>query len=323
MRQLLVLLALLLPACTGGSERPTFQGYVEGEFIEVAPEVSGRIAELRIGRGDQVDAGALLFRIDAAEAEEEVARAEAELARAEAQLTNLRAGQRPAEIAVIDASIAGAQASLDAARRDLARQEALFQRGIVAQARLDQAREAAAVAQARFLEAERRRDVASLPARNAEIEAAERSVAAAGAVLSQVRARLADYAVSAPAEGRIEDIFYEEGEVASAGSPVLSVLPEDRRKVVFFVPEPARPALPVGSRVAVSCDGCPDGLTAEVRFLASEPEYTPPVIFSRGTREKLVFRAEAALAGEAAELPLGQPVDVTPADIEVAAGAAP
>jgi HlyD family secretion protein len=117
--------------------------------------------------------------------------------------------------------------------------------------------------------------------------------------------------------GRIEDVYYEAGEVASEGAPVLSLLPHGARKVVFFVPEPARAGLQAGSTVGVDCDGCPEGISARVTFLASEAEFTPPVIFSRDTRDKLVFRAEAALGEGAEALPLGQPVDVTP----VAAGA--
>jgi HlyD family secretion protein len=118
--------------------------------------------------------------------------------------------------------------------------------------------------------------------------------------------------VTAPVAGRIEDTYYEAGEVASVGAAVLSLLPAEKRKVVFFVPEAARPALAIGGSVAVTCDGCTENLVGEVTFLGREAEYTPPVIFSRENRGKLMFRAEARLDGAAAQLPLGQPVDVTP-----------
>jgi HlyD family secretion protein len=303
-------LTLILSACSDDPDGAVFQGYVEGEFIEVAPEVGGRIVELAARRGDQVEAGAFLFRLDDEEAAEAVAQAEAELARAEAQLANLQQGQRPTEIAVIEAQIAEAQASLDAEQRDFQRQLQLFERNVIAEARLDQAREEVSVAEARLAAVERQRDVAEMPARTAEIDAGERAVEGARAALRQAKTRLARHIVTASHAGRIEDVHYEEGEVATAGAPVLSLLPPDRRKVIFFVPEPVRPALAVGRAISIACDGCPDGLSAHVNFLASEAEFTPPVIFSRDTREKLVFRAEAALDGDAAELPLGQPVDV-------------
>jgi HlyD family secretion protein len=275
--------------------------------------VAGRIVELTVREGDDVAAGDLLFRLDDTEAEAAVAEARAELARAKAQLTNLKQGQRPPEIAVIEAQIAEAKASLESARKEFERQEALFNNRVISEARLDQAREAMSVAEARVIAAERQRDVAEMPARTPEIEAGERAVEAAEAALKQAETRLQKHRVPAPVEGRIEDVHYEEGEVAQAGAPVLSLLPHTRRKVVFFVPGAARPSLRIGSEIAIACDGCPDGLSAPVTFLGSEAEFTPPVIFSRETRGKLVFRAEAALSGEAAELPLGQPVDVSPA----------
>ena len=117
MSRLLVLLSLFLVAACSGSGQPTFQGYVEGEFVDVGPEVSGRIVELAVARGDNVEVGDLLFRIDATEAERAVDQAEAEKARAEAQLANLLGGKRPPEIAVIEAQIAEAKASLETARK--------------------------------------------------------------------------------------------------------------------------------------------------------------------------------------------------------------
>ena len=308
-RAALLLLPLVLAACDGRSGDAMFQGYVEGDFIAVAPEVGGRIVELAGRRGSTVESGALLFRLDDAEAAASVAQAEAELARARAQLANLRQGQRPPEIAVKEAQIAEARAALDTARRDFERQKALFDRKVVSEAQLDRARDAISVAEARLTAAERQKDVAEMPARTPEIEAAERAVEAAEAALSQARTRLARHVVKSPAAGRIEDVYYESGEVAAVGAPVLSLLPSGRRKIVFFVPEAARPGLAAGAEVRIACDGCPAGITAEVTFLGTEAEFTPPVIFSRETREKLVFRAEAYLPQSAA-LPLGQPVDV-------------
>lgn len=303
-----LLVALALTACSSGGDQVVFQGYVEGDFIAVAPEVGGRIVELAARRGTDVEAGGILIRVENSEATAAVAQAEAELARAEAQLANLLQGQRPPEIAVIDAQIAEADAALAMARRDFDRQEALFARSVVSEAQLDKAREAITVAEARLDAAERQKVVAELPARTPEIDAAERAVQAAEAAFAQAQTRLRKHVVAAPASGRIEDVYYEAGEVAAAGAPVLSLLPAGQRKIIFFVPEPLRTALTVGAEVAVSCNGCPDGIVAEITFLGREAEYTPPVIFSRQTRDKLVFRAEARL--DATALPLGQPVDV-------------
>jgi HlyD family secretion protein len=304
---------LLLGAC-GDNRGAVFLGYVEGEFVGVAPELGGRIVTLEVRRGDPVEADDLLFALEDSEAAAEVAQAEAELARAEAQLRNLQQGQRPPEIAVIQAQIAEAQAQLEQARREFERQQALFERRVISQARLDQARETVRVAEARVAAAQRQREVAELPARTPEIEAAERSVEAAQAALKQATTRLAKHVVYAPAAGRVEDVHYELGEVVTVGAPVVAMLPSGKRKIIFFVPEPARPELVIGSTLSIACDGCPPDLTARLTYLGQEAEYTPPVIFSRKARAKLMFRAEAALTGAAADsLPLGQPVEMTSA----------
>jgi HlyD family secretion protein len=62
--------------------------------------------------------------------------------------------------------------------------------------------------------------------------------------------------------------------------------------------------------VGVGCSGCALGLKARVTFVAAEAEFTPPVIYSVGSREKLVWMVEARLDGGGVLSP-GQPVDVT------------
>jgi HlyD family secretion protein len=96
----------------------------------------------------------------------------------------------------------------------------------------------------------------------------------------------------------------------AAGAPVVSMLPPENVKVRFFVPQPQLGAIQVGDMVEVRCDACAPGLTAEISFIAPEAEYTPPVIFSREMRAKLVFLVEARPRQPDALRP-GQPVDVT------------
>lgn len=70
-------------------------------------------------------------------------------------------------------------------------------------------------------------------------------------------------------------------------------------------------AYPPGATVAIACDGCASGMTARVNYVASRPEYTPPIIYSLTARDKLVFLVEAAPSAPRALTP-GQPIDVTP-----------
>ncbi|WP_224407995.1 HlyD family secretion protein [Afifella sp. IM 167] len=294
----------------GEAEGELLQGYVEGDFIYAAPEIAGRIASIDVHEGERVKAGDILFRLETKTLQAQLEQAQAELSAAKAELADRREGQRPPELAVISAQIDKAEATRVQAEREYHRQEELFDRGVIAGARLDQAREALRVAEAQLAEANRQKEVATLPARTAQIEAAERKVEAAGASLDQARTQLGKAVVAAPEAGLVDDVYYEPGEVLSAGAPALSLLPDAKRKIVFFIPEPMLARFARDDEVAVTCDNCPANLSARVTRISAEAEFTPPVIFSQQRREKLLFRAEARPAGEAAELRVGQPVDI-------------
>src|SRR5690606_34610276 len=118
--------------------------------------------------------------------------------------------------------------------------------------------------------------------------------------------------------GVVEETFFEPGEMVAAGQPIASLLPDANKKVRFFIPEPMLATARIGDRVEIACDNCPEGLAAEITFISTEAEFTPPVIYSKDNREKLVFRADARPLGDASGLKVGQPLD-----IRLAASAAP
>jgi HlyD family secretion protein len=118
--------------------------------------------------------------------------------------------------------------------------------------------------------------------------------------------------VSASQAALVVDTLYREGEWVPAGSPVVRLLPPQNLKVRFFVPQAVAAALKPGRSVSLHCDGCGADMAALVSYIASEPEYTPPVIYSNETRDKLVFMVEARPAPDGAQrLRAGQPMAVT------------
>ncbi len=153
---------------------------------------------------------------------------------------------------------------------------------------------------------------ARLPARDDQIAAAVAEVAMREAALAQAHWELDQRTVRAPMAAIVDDRVRDSGEWVDAGGIVVSLLPPDKVKVRFFVPEPELGAIHVGQEVDLRCDGCAPGMTGTVRFIAPEAEYTPPVIYSVGSRGKLVFMVEAWPAAGITLNP-GQPVDVRPA----------
>ncbi len=318
MKQRLLILVLLLAAgamvatlllAPRLTQTAVLSGYVEGEALYLAAPVSGAVTEVAVQRGDRVKAGDRLFVVDPTQLTAQQAQAQAEVGAAQAQARDARRGLRPVELAVYDANIAVAQARARDAAADLRRVQPLVAKGIYAPARLDDVRAALQTANAQLTAARRQRDAAALGARDGQVQAADSRVAQAQAGLQATQARLSDLAPMAPANGRVEEVFFQKGEWAVANQPVLSLLPDDRIKLRFFVPEQSLSAYRPGSSVRFTCDGCAANLSATITFVSPRPEFTPPVIYSREARDRLVYMVEAR---PAVRLNPGQPVDVTP-----------
>jgi HlyD family secretion protein len=260
-------------------------------------------------RGQDVAAGARLFVVDPQQPLSARDQASAEVAAAQAQAIDVRKGQRPLELAVLDANLAAAEARARDAEAALRRVSILTDKGYYSKAALDDARANAQAAEAQAKAAKKQRDVGTLGAREDLIRAADARVRQAQAGLTGASARLSDVAPTAPSAARVEDVFFQQGEWAPANQPILSLLPDVRIKVRFFVPEAALSAYRVGGVVRFACDGCARGLTAKIAYISPRPEFTPPVIYSREARDRLVYLVEAQ---PSRRLNPGQPVDVEP-----------
>ena len=311
-RVLMALGLLELAGCQPAADAQ-WQGWIEADMVFVGPEDSGRIVAMRVAEGQQVKARDPLFAIDATLQAADVAAAEGALAQARARLARVEAAQqRPEEVAVIEASQRQAHAALDFSTAELERVRALVGKGNATRQQLDQAQSNYDRDRAAVENAARQIDVARLSGRSEDIDVSRGAVQQAEAQLANARARLARASVVAPADARVEEIYFRPGEIAPPGKPVLSLLPPGNLKARFFVPESGLPGLKIDAPVTISCDGCPANLTARVSFIARQSEFTPPVIYSLEERRKLVFKIEARL-DHPEQFHVGQPVTVRPA----------
>jgi HlyD family secretion protein len=316
------LIGLVVLAFAGGTiwyaTRPTedssWLGYVEAETMYIAAPVSGRLAERQVERGQAVAQGAVLFALDPETTDAEAARLEAQVSAAAAQAADLgEARQRAPEIAVSRAAEAVAAAQLTKAQQDFNRVDALARRGFASRAQLDAARAARDAATASL--AQTRAQIASgqISAGRAEqIASARAQIASAQAAVRAQRQRRREIAPVAPARGVIEQTFYNPGEWVPANSPVVAVLPDDRRKLRFYVPQAEIAALRTDTAITFRCDGCGGARQARISYISPRAEFTPPVIYSERARAKLVFLVEALLPASDKPLPPGLPVEVVP-----------
>jgi HlyD family secretion protein len=301
--------ALLFSACA--APPPLAVGYVEGEFVLLAPIDVAEVNTVGVRRGDRVTPGEAIAQLENSDAIIAVAQSEAALAQAEAQLADLQIGKRPEEIAVLETTLASSEAQQTEAERVVSRLSNLLVRGIATQADYDNAETQLNVAKAMVGQAKANLAVAKLPARPETIRAAEYQVKQTKAALEDAKWRLAKRTITAPAPGRIDDIIRNPGDVAGPSAPVISMLPDGAVKLKLYLPQQSLSSVSIGSLLDVRCDGCPPGLTARVSYVSPDPEFTPPVIYSLETRQKLVFLIEARPEGAAGPLKPGQIVDVS------------
>src|SRR5262249_30251728 len=145
------------------------------------------------------------------------------------------------------------------------------------------------------------------------VEEAEAALRTAEARLNSAATRLTRRKVASPVTGTVQQVYFRPGEMVPAGRPVAALLPPGNLKVRFYVPESVLPQIAYGDAVKVGCDGCAGELTARISFIASAAEFTPPVIYSRDERSKLVFLVEA-LPEKPQQFRVGQPIGVAVAN---------
>jgi HlyD family secretion protein len=244
-----------------------------------------------------------LFTIDPATLSAQGEQAAAGTAAARTQIASALANVQQAE-----ADVSAASATAERARRDLARLLSVKSddSAAVAGKDIDQARAALREANARVAAAKQTAD-----ARRAQVSAARAQAEEARGGEREVAIRVGQLSPASPVPARVEDVFFQPGEWVAANQAVVSLVPDNKVKVRFFVPEREVARYRPGKSVRFSCDSCGGSLAATIRYVSPRPEFTPPIIYSRDSRDRLVFMVEAYPA-RPANLQPGLPVDVTP-----------
>ena len=304
------LAAVLLDGCSS-SPSNVFQGYIEGEYVYVAAPLGGTLTNLAVARGGSVTNGQLLFALERGSEAAAIAQAEKNLAQAQSQLDDLKKGLRPTEIASLQSQLDRAKANLKLSSDQLARRELLGGTDVISKEELDQARAKRDADQAQVDQVAADLETAKLGGREDAIRAAQSAVASQTAALDKAKWAFDQKQQFAPANAFVHDTLYRQGEWVAAGNPVVVMLPPGNLKVRFFVPETALEQIKTGQGMEVSFDSAAKKYSATVNYISSQAELTPPVLYNRENRSKLVYMIEAKFSPvDAASLRPGQPVDV-------------
>ncbi|MBF0275333.1 MAG: HlyD family efflux transporter periplasmic adaptor subunit [Nitrospinae bacterium] len=272
----------------------------------------GKLASLGVERGQKVKAGDPLFSLDFEEESFQKEQSVKKLNQAEALLNNMQKGMRPSELEVITASKEQAKSSLRLSELDLKRKRNLFKNKIISPETLDIAETTYKRDKSRLEEIMAQLETARQGARPDEILAAQSEIEALRVMVAKADWQIKEKKQAASKAATVFDTLYNVGEWVQPGRPVVSLLLDNEVKIRFFVPETKIAELKVGQAISFSCDACSSSMVGKISFISPKAEFTPPIIYSKEARSKLVFLVEAIPNEKSRQgLHPGQPVDVT------------
>ncbi|HZF71105.1 HlyD family secretion protein [Sulfuricurvum sp.] len=302
---------LILSGCKK-DEPVSYQGYVEGEYVNIASSQSGRLDKVFVKRGDFIKTSAPLFVLDSENEVDQLHQNESELASAQSVLNDMQKGSRPEELDVIKAKLTQAKADADNFQEQLRRNKELYKANALSKEALDNTTASALRSAALVKELQDSLKVATIGDRHDRIESQKAKIKQIQALIAQTQWRLSEKALKAPTDAMVFDTLYREGEFIPVGGVVVRLLPPQNRKIRFFVPQNISEKLAIGQKLLIVSRSDGHKIPAHVTYISTEAEYTPPIIYSNETKDKLIYMIEAYPSLEDAPLlHPGQPVEVT------------
>ncbi|XQW86535.1 HlyD family secretion protein [Thalassotalea piscium] len=306
---LLLLILVMLGGCNNDSPHVAF-GTLERDRISHTATTNEVIVALPIAQGEQVKKGDIIVQFDTQQQAAQIAKAEANVAQAKANLVKLRNGARAEAVAAATAKLAGANALLTESERAYVRAKNLVDKSLGSQALLDQARATRDSNNAAVHAAQEELLLLTNGTRPEDLLMGEANLAVMKANLASENKKLADLTITATRDGRLDNLPWNLGERVTTGSPVAIVLAGIAPFARIYVPEPYRVKIKTGDKLIIHVDGLAEKITGKVRWISTEPAFTPYYALNQEDRARLMYLAEVQLPESFADLPNGIPVEV-------------
>lgn len=310
-RAILSLFFVLLMSGCQSNDPQMYNGYAEGEFVNVSSTQSGKLDKLFVARGAQVTQNTNLFALECESEVLTLQQAQADLAAAEATLRDYQKGSRPEELKVIEAQLSQAVASAENAAKQYERNSALFPTNAVSKTQLDDSEALAKSSEAKVKELKNSLKVATLSKRTDQITAQQKRIEQLRSILKQAQWKIDEKGGKSRYNALVYDTLYREGEFVPQGGIIVRLLPPENIKIRFFVPQNIAESLKIGTNITITQRSDGKNLPARVTYISPEAEFTPPIIYSNESKNKLSYMIEAYPSkNDAPLLHPGQPVEV-------------
>ena len=285
-------------------------GNIEAHESLVGFKVPGRIAELPVEEGQQVEAGTLLARLEGDDFKQKVRIDEANVRVRESSLALTLAGPREQEVKALHQSVLDAQADLEQKELDNDRAQRLYAKDEVSAQDRDRAATALKRSQAMYSAAQQRYNEAEEGSRKEDIAIARANLNAAGANLGLSRVNLGYTILRAPSAGVITVREAELGEVMSPGTPVVTLADLDHIWLRAYIAETDLGRVRWGQEATITTDTYPGKqYHGRVSFISSSAEFTPKSVQTYKERVTLVYRIKIDIDNPNHELKPGMPAD--------------
>jgi HlyD family secretion protein len=309
--KLLIYITILWTCFSCSKHQTIIQGYIEGKYTYITGNISGTLDQLFVDRGTPVKTGQILFILDQEPETSALKAAEQKLVQSTQTLQDMEKGSRANVIKALEAQKVQAIANLDFTKKTLDRYHEMIKYGAIDKSAVDRI-------DSEYLNNKKKVEQMSANLEEAKLGARENAILAQKALVESNTAEVkkATWALEqktkrSPIDAMVFDTLFKVGETVNSGQPVVSLLAAKNIKLIFFIPEKQLSRIALGNKINFTCDSCNKLSTAVIDFISPEAEYTPPVIYSESSRDKLVYRVEAKLPPESAfAFHPGQPVQV-------------
>lgn len=239
----------------------TDDAFIEGTIVYVSPEVTGRIIDVPVDKNQKVQKGDILMKIDSADYKAAVKRAESALHSTWAQKEALDAQIKQArgKLAQAEAAVEAAEAEADLAHKDLKRYEDLLNEGVIPQSRYDQIKArskatAAKLTEAKQMVAEAQALIESIEKQKSVLDFEAKKAQAA---LEEAKLDLNKTTLSSPVDGTIAQKQAEVGKLAVAGQPAFAIVKDEPLWITANFKETQTEKIRIGQEADIRVDAYP------------------------------------------------------------------
>ncbi len=247
----IVIVAVILIGLHLPEPKETVQGQAEATDYRLSSKIPARVLEIRVKKGDMVSKGDTLVILDAPDINAKLSQAHAAFDAARAIELKARNGAREEQIQGAYATWQKAIAGKEVAEKTYNRVNRLFESGVMAAQKRDEAFAQYQAAIATEKAAKSQYDMAVNGTRHEDVSAARAQVERARGAISEVSSYVSETALTATADGVVTDIFPEQGELVGSGAPIMNVSVVNDMWFTFNVREDMLPGISTGTQMDV------------------------------------------------------------------------